>query len=189
METISSSRITDLLEAWSQGDSAALDELIPVVYSELHRVASRQLRRERPNHTLQTTALVNEAYVRLIDQTRCGWENRTHFFAVAASVMRRILVDYARSQRAAKRGGGTQRVSLKDDILASHEHVACVTFLDEALNKLARLDARKSQIVELRFFGGLTIDEVASVLHVSPMTVMRDWAFAKAWLHRELSAH
>jgi RNA polymerase sigma factor (TIGR02999 family) len=179
--------VSRLLIAWSNGDEAAIELLMPLVYEELRRLAHRHLGRERAGHTLQTTALVHEAYLRLVDQRDVRWQNRAHFFAVAAQMMRRILVDYARSRRFAKRGGGAQQVSLDEALLVSHEHAADVVALDEALNALAEIDERKSRMVELRFFGGLSIEEeTAEVLGVSPGTVMRDWTLAKAWLQREL---
>jgi RNA polymerase sigma factor (TIGR02999 family) len=186
MTTSSEKEVTRLLIAWSNGDQAALEQLTPLVYSELHRLAHRYLGRERKGHTLQTTALVHEAYIRLIDQKEVRWQNRAHFFAIAAQMMRRILVDYARARNYAKRGGGAQRVSLDEAMEVSDERAADVIALDEALVALAELDQRKSRIIELRFFGGLSIEETAEVLDVSPGTVMRDWTFAKAWLQREI---
>lgn len=183
----SSQEVTRLLKDWSSGDREALDQLMPLVYKELRRIAHRHLRRERPDHTLQTTALVNEAYLRLIDQRQACWQNRSQFFAVAARLMRRILVDYARARLYAKRGGGLVRVTLGEVAEIAGEQTAEVVALDEALNALAVLDERKSQIVELRFFGGLSIEETAEALAVSPGTVMRDWTLAKAWLQREIS--
>jgi RNA polymerase sigma factor (TIGR02999 family) len=187
MTTPSEKEVTRLLVAWSNGDQAALEQLTPLVYSELHRLAHRYLGRERKGHTLQTTALVHEAYLRLIDQKEVRWQNRAHFFAIAAQMMRRILVDYARSRNVAKRGGGTQQVSLDEAMEVSDERAADVIALDEALKSLSDLDQRKSRIIELRFFGGLSIEETAEVLGVSPGTVMRDWTFAKAWLQREIN--
>jgi len=183
----SSQEITELLVAWGAGDRAALDKLTPLVYDELHRLAHQYMRRERPGHTLQTSALLNEAFVRLVDQRDVQWRNRAHFFGIAAQMMRRILVDYARSRHYAKRGGGGQRVSLDEAALVSKSRAAEVIELDDALTALADVDQRKSQIVELRFFGGLSIEEAAEVLGVSPGTVMRDWTLAKAWLHRRIS--
>jgi RNA polymerase sigma factor (TIGR02999 family) len=180
--------VTQLLIAWSNGDQAARDQLMSVVYEELHRLAQRYMRRESPGHTLQTSALVHEAFLRLVDQRNVHWQNRSHFFAVAAQMMRRILVDYARSRSYAKRGGGARAVSLDEGLIVSEERSAEVVAIDEALEALAKFDARKSQIVELRFFGGLSINETAEVLGVSPSTVSADWAMAKAWLHREISA-
>jgi len=179
--------VTQLLVAWSNGDSAARDALMPLVHEELRRLAHRYMRRERGNHTLQTSALVNEAYLRLIDQKDVHWQNRAHFFGIAARIMRRILVDYARKRGFAKRGGDLQPVALDEAMIVSPERAAEVVALDDALNCLAELDQRKSQIIELRFFGGLSIDETAEVLGVSSGTVMRDWTFAKAWLRREIT--
>jgi RNA polymerase sigma-70 factor, ECF subfamily len=180
--------MTQLLVAWGEGDVAARDELMPLVYEELRRMAHRYMGRERTGHTLQTSGLVNEAYLRLIDQTQVQWQNRAHFFGIAAQMMRRILVDYARSRGYAKRGGDARKVSLGDVALVSAERAADVVALDAALKGLAEFDGRKSRIVELRFFGGLSIEETAEVLAVSPGTVMRDWTLAKAWLRRELTA-
>jgi RNA polymerase sigma-70 factor, ECF subfamily len=188
MTTPSSAEVTQLLIAWRNGSEDALAQLMPLVYKELHRLAHRHLGRERDGHTLQTTALVHEAYVRLIDQKEVQWQNRAHFFAIAARTMRRILVEYARSRHYAKRGGGAQQVSLNEAMVVSQERVAEVIALDEALESLARFDQRKSQMVELRFFGGLSIEETADVLGVSPGTVMRDWTLAKTWLQREISS-
>ena len=180
--------VTDLLLAWEQGDEAALQQLIPVVTAELHRLARRYMRRERRDHTLQTTALVNEAYIRLIDASRVRWQNRVHFFAMSARLMRRILVDHARSRQFAKRGGGAHKVSF-DETQVTLERGLDVVALDDALTSLAALDHRRSQVVEMRFFAGLTVDETAEALGVSPETVMRDWRAAKAWLKRELRGH
>jgi len=184
--TYSSQQVTELLVAWSNGDEAARDALMPLVYNELHRLAHRYMNRERPGHTLQTSALVNEAFVKLIDQKNVHWQNRAHFFGIAAQMMRRILVDYARSRQYAKRGGSAQQVSLDEAVIVSEERSAEVVALDDALRGLAEFDPRKSQIVELRFFGGLSIDETAEVLNVSPGTVMRDWTLAKAWLRKQM---
>ena len=186
--TASPPQVTQLLKAWGNGDEAARDELMTLVYAELHRLAHQYLKRERPGHTLQTSALVNEAFVKLIDQKDVRWQNRGHFFAIAAQLMRRILVDHARIRRAAKRGGSASPVSLDDALVISNERSAEVVALDEALTALATVDERKSQIVELRFFGGLSIEETAEVLAVSPGTVMRDWTPAKAWLRREMTS-
>lgn len=180
--------VTQLLVAWSSGDQAARDELMPLVYEELRRLAHHYLRRERPGHTLQTSALVNEAFLRLVDQTNIQWQNRAHFFGIAARLMRQILVDYARRQRYAKRGGDAQRVQLDESIIVSPERAAEVVALDDALKSLAKIDPRQSEIVELRFFGGLSIEETADVLAVSPGTVMRDWTLAKAWLRRAITS-
>jgi RNA polymerase sigma factor (TIGR02999 family) len=178
---------TALLLAWGDGDLGALNELVPLVQGELRQLARRHLRRERAGHTLQATALVNEAYLRLIEIKRVRWQNRAHFFAVASRVMRRILVDAARARHYKKRGGGAERVSLDLALVVSNEPSHDLVALDDALKALAAFDARKSQVVEMRFFAGLTVDETAEVLHVSPDTVMRDWRLAKAWLLHELS--
>lgn len=183
----SSGEVTQLLINWSNGDQTALDKLIPLVYDELHRLAHHYMSRERPGHTLQTTALVNEAYLRLVDQKSVSWQNRAHFFAVAAQVMRQILVDYARRRQYLKRGGQAVQVSLDEAAVVSQERGADLVALDDALTSLAAVDPRKSQIVELRFFGGLSVKETAEVLKVSPRTVMRQWSLAQAWLYRELN--
>ena len=180
--------ITQLLQAWSDGDERALDKLIPLVHRELHRLAKRYMRHERPGHTLQTTALVNEAYLRLVDAGKVNFQNRAHFFAVAAQLMRRILVEFARRQGAQKRGGEVQRVSLEESLVVYGERGADLVALDDALQALAALDARRSRVVESRFFGGLSVEETAEVLRVSPETVMHDWKLAKAWLRRAMSA-
>jgi len=180
-------KVTELLAAWSDGDPAARDELMTLVYQELHRLAHHYMKLEATGHTLQTSALVNEAFLRLIDQRNVHWKNRTHFFGIAAQMMRRILVDYARNRRYAKRGGGTRALSLDEALIMSDERGAEVVALDAALERLAEIDPRKSQMVELRFFGGLSIEETAEVLAVSPGTVMRDWTIAKAWLRREMA--
>ncbi|MFI5178220.1 MAG: sigma-70 family RNA polymerase sigma factor [Vicinamibacterales bacterium] len=178
--------VTDLLVAWGGGDESALERLMPLVQEELHRLARREMRGERPGHTLQTTALVNEAYMRLIDARRVRWQDRAHFFALSARIMRRILVDHARSRNFIKRGGGTRHVSLDEALIVSQDRGADLVALDDALQALAALDARKSQVVEMRFFGGLSVEETAEALRVSPETVMRDWHLAKVWLLREL---
>ena len=180
--------VSALLRAWSGGDQGAIETLTPLVYDELHRLARRYMRRERPEHSLQATALVNEAYMRLADYRRMQWQDRAHFFAVSAQVMRRILVEHAR-RRNIKRGGGVAHVSLEDAVVGvGGEHTETdLVALDEALVALARIDPRKVQIVEMRFFGGLTVEEIGEVLAVSTGTVKRDWRAAKAWLHRELS--
>ena len=180
--------VTQLLVAWSNGDEAARDQLIPLVYEELHRLAHRHMHRERPGHTLQTSALVNEAFVRLVDQRSVHWQNRSHFFGIAAQMMRRVLVDYARSRQAEKRGGDAVQVTLHDELIVSDEKNDEVVALDDALTGLASLDQRKCQIVELRFFAGLSIEETAEVLGVSPGTVMREWTLAKAWLRKEIKS-
>jgi RNA polymerase sigma factor (TIGR02999 family) len=187
MSPNSDSGPTELLRAWSQGDGSALDRLMPLVYNELHRLARHYMRRERPDHTLQATSLVNEAYLRLIDVNRVEWRNRAHFLALAAQMMRRILVESARNRQRLKRGGGAIHVNLDDvqELPDSKEYD--VVALSDALSGLATFDARMSQVVELRFFGGLTVDETAHVLNVSPETVMRDWKTAKAWLLREVT--
>jgi RNA polymerase sigma factor (TIGR02999 family) len=178
--------VTQLLIAWSDGDEEACAHLLPLVYDEVRQLAARYVRRERPDHTLQATALVHEAYLRLVDQSRVHWQNRAHFFGIAAQVMRRILVDYARRQHAAKRGGFRPLISLDAVGEVAAARTADTLLLDEALTRLAQLDTRQSRIVELRVFGGLTIDEVAEVLHLSPTTVKREWSLAKAWLYRAL---
>ena len=179
--------VTQLLKAWSQGDEAALEQLAPLVEHELHSLASKYMRRERPGQTLQTTALVNEVYLRLIDAQQVSWQNRAHFFAVSARIMRRILTDFARSRHYQKRGGGAVHVSWNEALAVSQEPDADIVALDDALNELASLDARKAQVVELRFFGGLSVEETAEVLKISQQTVLRDWKFAKSWLLRTLS--
>jgi RNA polymerase sigma factor (TIGR02999 family) len=179
--------ITQLLIAWNQGDQGARDELMPLVYDELRRLARGYLRRERPDHTLQPTALVNEAYLRLIDQSQVSWQNRAHFFGIAARLMRQVLINHAVARRAAKRGGEAERVSLGDvDHLAVEQEVDLIA-LNEALKNLERMDPQQGQIVELRYFSGLTIEEVAEVMGISPATVKREWTTARAWLRRALS--
>jgi RNA polymerase sigma factor (TIGR02999 family) len=185
--TIPPPQISQLLAAWGSGDQRALDELTPLVYEELRRLAHYYMSRERPGHTLQTTALVNEAYMRLVDQEETHWQNRAHFFGIAAQLMRRILVDHARSHARAKRGGGARNEPLNEAAVLSPERGADVVALDDALKRLAEIDPRKCQVVELRYFGGLTVEETAEVLKVSPITVKRDWSVAKAWLHREIN--
>jgi RNA polymerase sigma factor (TIGR02999 family) len=186
MSPNSDSGPTELLRAWSQGDGAALDRLVPLVYEELHRLARRYMRQERPDHTLQATSLVNEAYLRLIDVNRVEWRDRAHFLAVAAQMMRRILVEFARNRQRQKRGGGAFHVSLDDLQQLPDSNERDLVTLSEALTGLATFDVRMSQVVELRFFGGLTVDETANVLNISPETVMRDWKTAKTWLLREM---
>ena len=178
---------TVLLLAWGRGDQGAFDQLVPLVHEELRRIARQQMGRERGGHTLQPTALVNEAYLRLIDVKRIKWQDRQHFFAMAARVMRRVLVDAARARRFHKRGGGAPMVSLDDTLAVAREPDRDLVELDEALNALAAVDPRKSQVVEMRYFGGLSVEETAEALQVSPGTVMRDWRLAKVWLLRELS--
>jgi RNA polymerase sigma-70 factor, ECF subfamily len=188
MASFASHDITELLIAWGNGDQSAFDKLMPLVYDELHRLANHYMAQERPEHTLQTSALVNEAYVRLIDQRDVHWENRAQFFGIAATSMRRILISYARRRNRAKRGGGALQILLDEAAILSNERAAEMVALDEALEHLAAVDRRKSQVVELRYFGGLSIDETAEVLKVSPGTVMRDWTLAKAWLRREITS-
>src|SRR5271169_5105067 len=178
-------QVSGLLRAWSDGDRDALDRLTPIVYDELHRLAQRYMKHERPGHSLQTTALVNEAYMRLVDYKGMQWQNRAHFFAVSAQLMRRILVDHARRHNL-KRGGGVQHVSLDHTAIAGGERSADLVALDDALNLLGTLDPRTVQVVEMRFFGGLSVEETAEVLKVSSVTVMRDWNTARAWLYRQL---
>lgn len=179
--------VTRLLLAWNDGDESALEKLVPLVYQELHRLAKRQMQRERPDHTLQTTALINEAYLRLVDLRNVHWQNRAHFFALCARLMRRILVDFARSRHYMKRGGEAQPISLNESLVVSPQLSTDLVAIDDVLKALTEIDARKGQVVELRFFGGLTVEEIAAVLKVSPVTVKRDWKVAKAWLLRELS--
>jgi RNA polymerase sigma factor (TIGR02999 family) len=180
--------LTQLLVAWGDGDQAAFEQLAPLVYNELKRIARRYMAGERAGHTLQATALVNEAYIRLIDINKVTWQSRAHFFAISARLMRRILVDVARAKRYQKRGGGAQQVSLDEGLLVSDPGRDLLA-LDDALQALAKFDARKSQVVEMRYFGGLTVEEIAVSLNVSPETVMRDWKLAKAWLLRQLTAN
>lgn len=179
--------ITQLLMKWSEGDRDALDRLTQLVYPELRRIARQHMRRESPGHTLQTSALINEAYLRLVDQQDTEWNNRAHFFAVAAQVMRHILIDHARKHRFAKRGGGAQLVPLDETAVLRQERATEFVELDEALTRLEGLDARKSQIVQLKFFGGLTVDEIAEAMKLSPITIKREWRAAKAWLQLEMS--
>jgi RNA polymerase sigma factor (TIGR02999 family) len=180
--------VTSLLHAWREGDDGALGRLMPIVEGELHQIARRCMRGERAGHSLQATALVNEAYMRLVDARRVQWQDRSHFLAMSAKLMRRILVDHARARLYQKRGGGAQRVTLVDDLGGSDERPYDLVALDDALEALARVDTRRSRLVELRFFGGLTVDETAHVLGISADTVLRDWKLAKAWLLRELRA-
>ncbi|MCI0390109.1 MAG: sigma-70 family RNA polymerase sigma factor [Acidobacteria bacterium] len=187
MPTPESHEVTMLLRAWSEGDQGALDRLVPLVYGELRRLARSHMRREREGHTLQATALINEAYLRLIDARQAPWENRTHFFAVASRLMRQILVDFARARGYQKRGGGALQVSLDDALMIGQPRDEDLVALDEALSALAEFDERKSRVVELRFFGGLTEAETAAALQVSPETVRRDWRLAKSWLLHKLS--
>jgi RNA polymerase sigma factor (TIGR02999 family) len=178
--------VTRLLLAWGNGNQTALEKLMPLVYEELRRLAHQYMRRERPGHTLQTTALVNEVYFRLVDQKHAHWQNRAHFFAISAQLMRRILVDHARSHQYAKRGGSVHKVSLDVGALVAQEQASDLIALDDALLSLAAIDERKSRIVELRFFGGLSVEETAEALKTSTRTVMREWSLAKAWLYRRI---
>lgn len=187
MATPSPNQVTELLLAWGQGDDVALEQLIPLVYDELHRLAHRYLGGERAGHLLQTTALVNEAYLRLVDSSRVQWQNRAHFFAVSAQLMRRVLVDFARSRNYQKRGGDAVQISLHEELAGSTERGADLVALDDSLTALATTDERASRVVELRFFGGLSIEETAEALKISPETVKRDWTWAKAWMLREMS--
>jgi RNA polymerase sigma factor (TIGR02999 family) len=184
--SISPRRVTQLLQQWSRGNDAALGELTPLVYEELRRLAHHFMEGQRPDHTLQTTALVNEAYLRLADQTNPRWQNRAHFFAVAARAMRQILVSHARSNQAQKRGGGGPRIELDESAILSPEQSKEIVDLHEALERLGTLDSRKARVVELKFFGGLNYDEIAEVLKIAHRTVRRDWEFAKLWLYTEL---
>lgn len=178
--------LTTLLTRWSRGDSKALEEVTPLIYGELKSLARAYMSRERAGHTLQSTALVHEAYLRLVDLNRIEWQSRTHFYGIAALLVRRVLVDHARSRGSEKRGGSVEKVGLSDNIHAAAEREVDLVLLDQALDKLAQIDERQAKIVELRFFGGLSIDETASVLNISPATVKREWVVAKAWLAREL---
>ena len=187
MRTASSHEVTALLIDWSSGNKAALDRLMPLVDRELHRLAHHYMRQERLGHTLQTTALVNEAYLKLIDQRQVHWKNRAHFFALSAQLMRRILVDHARKRKYAKRGGDARRISFDEVMAVSPARSADLIALDDALEKLAAIDARKGKVVEMRFFGGLSVEETAEALSVSPLTVKRDWKMAKAWLYNSLN--
>jgi RNA polymerase sigma-70 factor (ECF subfamily) len=189
MTTLSADNLTGLLIEWRQGDKAALDKLTPFVYDELRRIAHRYVQRERNGHTLETTALVNEAYLRLAGQKKIEWQNRAHFFAVTAQVMRHILIDHARRRHYAKHGGDVRQVSLEVAETMSQERASELVALDEALDELAKLDPRKSRVVELRYFGGLDLEETADVLEVSLMTVRRDWRAAKAWLYKAVMNH
>ena len=186
MITNSTQDVTGLLIDWSNGDQEALNKLMPLVYDELHRLAKRYLRHERPGHTLQTTALVHEAYLKLVDQKNMTWQNRVQFFAASAQVMRHILVDHARGRRAIKRGGENLRLSLDEATVSPEEKDADLLTLNEALNRLSRLDLQQSRVVELRVFGGLTVEETAEALQISPRTVKREWSMAKAWLHKQI---
>jgi RNA polymerase sigma factor (TIGR02999 family) len=179
--------VTQLLVDWGNGNQAALDQLIPLVYTELRQLARRYMSRERPGHTMQTTALIHEAYLRLVDQNQVRWENRAHFLGIAARLMRQILIEHARRHTRAKRGGGAGTIALDEAAIVSQTRAAELLALDDALERLAAIDPRKSRVVELRFFGGLSVEEAAIVLNVAPNTVLRDWRLAKAWLHREIS--
>src|SRR5688572_18278248 len=187
MEAPDSHELTQLLEAWSNGEEEALAKLAPLVHAELYRLAKRYMSRERAEHMLQTSALINEAYLRLIDWKSVRWQNRAHFFGVAARMMRRILVDFARQRPRIERGAEVRHISLEDALIVTDEKDPDLLALDEALSGLARIDERKSQIVELRFFGGLSVEETAEVMRVAPVTVIREWNKARAWLYRELS--
>ncbi len=187
MITAGSKEVTQLLLAWNRGDEDALNRLIPLVYAELRQAARRYMRRERLGHTLQTSALVNEVYLRLIEARDVQWQNRAHFFAISAQLMRRVLVDFARRRNQLKRGGEARQISIEEALEVFEERGADVIALDDALNELAKLNQRQSRVVELRFFGGLTEEEVAEVLKVSPRTARNDWRLARAWLYRELS--
>ena len=179
--------VTELLIEWSNGDKAALDKLMPLIHEELRRLAHHYMSHERPGHTLQTTALVNEAYLRLVNRKGVHWQNRAHFFAIAATLMRSLLVDHARSHAYAKRGGDARKITIDEAMIVSQERAAEVVALDDVLKQLAIFDPQQSRIVELRFFGGLTIDETAEVLGLSPATIKREWSTARAWLYRELN--
>jgi RNA polymerase sigma-70 factor, ECF subfamily len=187
MTSAKTADVTQLLTAWTDGDQAALDQLVPLIHEELRRLARNYMRGERVGHTLQTTALVNEAYMRLVDQKHVRWQNRAHFLAIAAQLMRRILVDYARRRQYQKRGAGALQVSLAEVELLSDERTPDLVALDEALIDLAEIDPRRSRVVELKFFGGLNIEETAEILKVSPTTVERDWTTAKAWLYQRIN--
>jgi RNA polymerase sigma factor (TIGR02999 family) len=176
------------LEQWNNGDQAALDKLMPLIYEELRKMARRYMRQQNPGHTLQTTALIHETYLRMVKQKEKHFENRAHFFGVAAQAMRHILVDYARARQTARRGGAARPISLEEAALVTAERAAELVAFDEALKELEKLSKRQSRVVELRYFGGLSVDETATVLSVSPETVMRDWSMAKTWLHRALGA-
>ena len=188
MTTPAPQEVTQLLQDWRHGDKAALDQLMPIVYDELHRVAASYLRRERPDHTLQATALISEAYLRLMDESHVSCENRTHFLGVAARLMRHILVEHARSHQAAKRGGDRYKVSLSEADSLSQERDLNLLALDEALQELARLDRRQSQIVEMKYFAGLSIEEIAELLGIAPATVKRHWNSARAWLYQQIKS-
>jgi len=185
---MASDQVTQLLVQLGGGNRAAVNELTPLVYQELKRIAGGQLRNERPGHTLQATALVHEAYLKLVDQRDVSWQNRAHFFGVAAQVMRRILMDYAKGRVRDKRGGGMQRTTLDEALIVTADRASDLVAIDEALTRLEQLDARQAKVVEMRFFGGLSVEETAEAMGISAPTVKREWAMAKAWLHRELSS-
>ncbi len=187
MAASATNEITQLLRDWGNGDADALEQLTPLVYNELHRLARGYMLNERPGHTLQTTALINEAFIRLIDWKNVEWQNRAHFFGVASRLMRQILVDYARNRNYAKRGGGAVRISLVDSLMPVVGITEDLIALDEALSSLEEIDPRKCRIVELKFFGGMSVEEIAELMKTSPRTVKRDWSLARAWLHRQLS--
>ena len=186
MEETSSNEVTQLLQAWGDGNTEALDKLLPIVYDELHRLAASYMRKENPGHTLQTSALVHEAYIKLVDQKDVRWQNRAHFFGIAAQLMRRILVDHARSRSRMKRGAGAQKLSLDEAVIAVNNYAEGFLSLDDALLRLAKMDPKKCRIVEMKIFCGLNYKEIAEVEKVSPSTIEREWRKAKAWLHREL---
>jgi len=186
MANLSRQEVTLLLQAWSEGDPTAPEKLAPLIYAELKRLARRYMRRENPGHTLETGALLNEAYLRLADWKNARWENRSHFYAVAAELMRRVLVDHARARASQKRGAGVRPIGLEEGMVIAPERSPDLVALDDAMKRLAEFDPRKSKVVELRFFGGLSVEETAAVLGVSPFTVIRDWNLAKAWLQREI---
>ena len=188
VKTTSSNVVTHLLQAWGRGDKEALNKLLPIVYEELHRLAASYMRKESPGHSLQTSALVNEAYIKLVDQKNVRWQNRAHFFGIAAQLMRRILVDHARSRARLKRGGGAQRLSLNESVIAATDSAEAFLSLDDALMRLAEIDAKKCRIVEMKIFCGLNTKEIAEVEKVSPSTIEREWRKAKAWLHREIQS-
>ena len=186
MNTTSSNEVTQLLQAWGTGDKEALDKLLPIVYEELHRLAARYMRKESPGHTLQTSALVNEAYMKLVDQKNVRWQNRAHFFGIAAQLMRRILVDHARSRARMKRGAGAQKLSLNEAAIVTTDSAEAFLSLDDALKRLSEMDPKKCRIVEMKIFSGLNMKEIAEIEKVSPSTIEREWRKAKAWLHREI---
>ena len=188
MPLSSSENVTALLIDWRNGDQSAYERLVPMVYAELHRLAHHYMNRERADHTLQTTALVNEAYVRLVDQKRTNWQNRAQFFGTCAELMRRILVDYARQQQYQKRGGGAQKITLEETLQIVEEKTADLVALDEALENLAKFDPRKARVVELRFFGGLNVEETAEVMGIHANTVIRDWSAARSWLYKAVTS-